>query len=85
MSNLVYIVVEDAYRYGTSVEGVHSDLDRARAEVEELAYAMMEEYHMDENHPDDAPFITWGDDRSYCNIENVGSVHIVDRVVDYVE
>ena len=85
MSDKIYVVVVEDEKYGTEIEGVFSDLSRAIDEVEHQAYLLAADHNIDLDEPEDDGFVTWGSDRSYCEIEQIGIVWIADRVVDYIE
>lgn len=85
MSNNIFIVIVEDDKYGVEIQNVYSKLSRAIEMVGHEAYHLADEHNFDLDDEENEDFITWGVDRSYCNIEGVGSVWIADRVVDYVE
>ena len=85
MSNTIFIVIVEDDRYGVEILNVYSDLDQAIESIPFVAERLAEQHHFDLYDPDNEDFVQWGRDKSYCNIEDVGSVWIADCIVDYVE
>ena len=70
----VYVVVEDDFKYGVSVENVYASLSDAWKELEFIARNLADHYSID---PDD---IQWNSNNSFY-IEDVASGYIAPRML----